>query len=163
LLYPLKNIYFAKFSLFIENMRGLVVLGIFISFFSHACTSRGEKKVEISTEKSMPAVHGYGPVIQFTSSEHDFGKVREGEKVVWYFKYSNPGDQDLLLLSASASCGCTVPEYSKEPIAPGKEGMIKLIFDTSGRSGKQIKTVSIESNAITRITTLQIVADVFSK
>jgi hypothetical protein len=139
----------------------IYIISLFL--FSFASCSQGERKTEISPEKTLSPDNVTGPAIQFNSLEHDFGKVREGEKVIWYFKYTNSGDQNLLLLSANASCGCTVPEYSKEPIPPGKEGMIKLVFDTTGRSGKQIKTVTIESNSVTRITTLQISADILSK
>lgn len=84
--------------------------------------------------------------IEFASEEHDFGIITEGEKVGWYFKFINTGQSELVIHNASASCGCTVPEYSKEPIPPGGEGTIRVVFDSSGRSGSQIKQLTIESN-----------------
>lgn len=103
------------------------------------------------------------PEITFETLEHDFGKVRAGEKAGWYFRYKNTGGKPLLITSASASCGCTVPEYQKEPVLPGEEGFIKVVFDTSGRSGKQTKTIILETNALQPKVMLRIMAEITDK
>jgi len=99
-------------------------------------------------------------VIEFAEKEHDFGKVNEGERVGWYFKFKNTGGQNLIIHNASASCGCTISEYDQAPVRPGGEGYIKVIFDTQGRPGIQSKTITVESNAQNSIEVLSMKAEV---
>ena len=134
-----------------------VLMILFLTCNSSGTKQRGDSEVVVSARGEI-----IGPEITFDILEHNFGKVREGEKVGWYFKYSNTGDKPLIITSANASCGCTVPEYHKEPLPPGKEGLIKVVFDTSGRSGKQTKTVTIESNAPQMTTLLRVKAEIVS-
>ena len=96
--------------------------------------------------------------ISFKKTSHDFGIVKEGTKVFWNFRFTNKGDKDLILNRVKADCGCTVPEYPKTPIAPGEEGKIKVTFDTKGRSGMQVKKVSVLSNSSRPTTVLSIKA-----
>jgi len=84
--------------------------------------------------------------MQFTDTLHDFGAIHEGELVEYNFKFKNTGKRDLIVSSASGSCGCTVPEFPKKPIKPGEEEYIKVKFDSKGRSGHQEKTVTVQSN-----------------
>ena len=100
------------------------------------------------------------PVIQFDTTAHDYGTLIEGEVVSFTFKFENQGDGPLLIKSASASCGCTVPNYSKEPTPPGGEGKIVVEFDTRGRVGSNHKTVSIRTNSNPPVTILDIYAEV---
>jgi hypothetical protein len=99
-------------------------------------------------------------VISFAGYEHDFGKVAEGEKVGYTFKFKNTGTGALIINSATTTCGCTVPKYSTKPIASGKEGEMEVIFDTSGRRGVQTKTITVSSNALTPVVILRIIAEV---
>lgn len=124
-------------------------------------TNNGEKNMRKQSVSPTEKNEGY-PEISFESQEHDFGKVYEGETVGWYFKYRNTGNAPLIITKANASCGCTVPEFRKEPLAPGKEGFIKVIFDTSGRSDKQTKTITVESNAARSPIILRIKAEIIS-
>ena len=98
----------------------------------------------------------------FPKLEHDFGKITEGEKVACMFSFTNSGDGDLLISSATTSCGCTVPQFNKEPIAPGKTGSVEVLFDSSYREGTQTKTITIRSNAKPKVVVLRIVAEVLS-
>jgi len=100
------------------------------------------------------------PEIKFNEQEHNFGKVKPGETVGCYFKYKNTGKKPLIISSAHATCGCTVPEFSKEPLAPGQNGFLKVVFDTSGRSGMQSKSITIESNASNNVVILRIRAEI---
>ena len=79
---------------------------------------------------------------------YDFGKVKDGEKVVHVFEFKNVGDQPLQILKAEASCGCTTPEFSPKPVLPGKSGTIKVTFNSAGRVGPAIKDINIQSNAV---------------
>jgi len=102
-------------------------------------------------------------VLTFREAEHDFGKVNAGEKVGCIFSYTNTGDADLVITSASASCGCTVPKFDRKPVSPGGSGTIEVIFDTSGRDGVQTKTVVVQSNAENNLVILRIIAEVNDK
>lgn len=101
--------------------------------------------------------------IVFQQEEHDFGRVSEGEKVGWYFKYRNEGGADLIIRKVSASCGCTAPEYDRKPLAPGEEATLKVIYDSNGRSGYETKTVTIESNAENNLVRLKLKVEVINK
>jgi hypothetical protein len=101
-------------------------------------------------------------VISFTEYEHNFGKVKEGEKVAYMFNFSNSGTTALVVSSAVASCGCTVPKYSGKPVAPGKTGNIEVLFNTEGRSGIQTKTITVRSNATTPVVILKITTEVIN-
>ena len=98
--------------------------------------------------------------IIFKEYEHNFGKVAEGEKISYIFTFENNGTASLVISSATATCGCTVPKYDTKPIPPGKSGNIEVVFNTSGRNGIQTKTVTVKSNASTPVVLLKIVSDV---
>ncbi len=101
-----------------------------------------------------------GPKIQFDKTEHDFGIIMQGEKVSYTFKYKNIGNADLIIKDATASCGCTVPHYSKEPIAPGETGEIEVIFNSENRTGRQTKTITVWSNCQPNQSFLKIYIDI---
>src|SRR5204863_8599248 len=88
------------------------------------------------------------PVLSFKEEIHNFGMITEGEKVKYSFSFVNTGNADLIISNAQASCGCTVPEFPKQPILPGKSGAINVIFDSSGKDGYQRKEVLIKANTI---------------
>jgi len=100
--------------------------------------------------------------IRFTAKEHDFGQVKEGNKVVCVFEAINTGDADLLFQNVSASCGCTMPKYDKKPIRPGNKGAIEVTFDTKGRPGIQRKTVLVVSNTEPPNTVLSFICEVIT-
>ena len=81
------------------------------------------------------------PEITFERDVHDFGTITQGERVSTEFAFTNTGESNLLISDARGSCGCTVPDWPKEPIAPGKKGVIKVNFDSEGKSGLQEKTM----------------------
>jgi hypothetical protein len=86
--------------------------------------------------------------ITFERDLHDFGDIIQGEKVTTEFKFTNTGKADLIITNASGSCGCTVPEWPKEPIAPGEGGVIKVAFNSDNRSAAFNKTVTVTANTI---------------
>ena len=91
---------------------------------------------------------------------YDFGVIIQGENVVHTFEIKNVSHTNLLITSASASCGCTVPTFSRDPILPGKTGKVEVAFSSSGRSGKQIKSIVLTTNAQPSTITLTIIANV---
>ena len=86
------------------------------------------------------------PVFDFEKEEHDFGKIVQGVKVSYSFRFTNAGNSDLLITKTKASCGCTDLIYPKKPIPPGEKGTIKITFDSSGRKGFQNKIVTLIAN-----------------
>jgi hypothetical protein len=102
------------------------------------------------------------PVMVFDTLEHDFGTIIEGERVVCYFDYINGGGKELLITSVEASCGCTTPGWSSEPLKPGECESLELIFDATGRSGVQRKVVTVLSNASNQVVRLTIKANIIN-
>lgn len=91
-----------------------------------------------------------GPVISFKEKLYDFGVISKGDTVEHTFYFENIGTAPLKILSARGSCGCTVPKYSKEEIAPGGKGEVFVRFNSAGKSGMQNKTVTLVTNATDR-------------
>lgn len=87
-----------------------------------------------------------GPSIEFTKEVHDYGKIKNGANGECSFEFKNTGNAPLIISNAKGSCGCTVPQWPKEPIAPGKTAVIKVKYDTK-RAGAINKSVTITSNA----------------
>ena len=100
------------------------------------------------------------PLMKFEKETHEFGTIMQGEKVQYSFKFKNEGKTNLIISSAAGSCGCTVPNYPKEPIAPGAEGKIDVTFDSAGKQGRQNKTVTLVTNAIPNTKVLTITGEV---
>lgn len=89
------------------------------------------------------------PKFKFKSGEvHDFGNIPEGPNAEYTFEFTNVGKEPLIIQNASASCGCTTPEWPKQPILPGKSGKIKVSYATQGRPNQFTKDVYILSNAV---------------
>lgn len=88
-----------------------------------------------------------GPKIVFDKTNHDFGTVAEGPQVTTEFTFKNEGDEPLILSNVKASCGCTVPNWPKEPILPGQSSQIEVKYNTKRRIGNFNKSITITSNA----------------
>ena len=78
------------------------------------------------------------------------------------FKFKNIGNSPLIISSATATCGCTIPEYPKEPVAPGAEGLIRVVFNSAGKAGMQNKIISITANTVPSLTELNILGNVLA-
>jgi len=100
-------------------------------------------------------------VISADPAFHDFGEIKEADgKVTHTFQIANPGDMPLVITRVIASCGCTTPEWTKEPIAPGKTGTVSITFDPKNRPGPFAKTISVYSNGKTGSFILTVRGDV---
>ena len=93
------------------------------------------------------AVKTDGPVMKFDKEEYNFGAIKQGDKVEYAFEFVNTGKEPLIIAEAHGSCGCTVPEWPKQPLKKGEKGVIKVTFNSAGKQGMQDKTVTITSNA----------------
>jgi hypothetical protein len=119
-----------------------------------SCGPKGNHDGKIdSQDVNVPATadgnvpKGTEPVMTFDKEMHDFGKITQGERVKYSFKFKNTGKSELIISDARGSCGCTVPEIPKKPIAPGEESVIGVEFNSEGKHGMNEKTVTIISNA----------------
>lgn len=100
------------------------------------------------------------PVFEFEESTHHFGTIHSGERMSYEFKFKNTGNADLIISQASGSCGCTIPEYSKDPVKPGEEGVIKVKYNSEGQGGMVSKTITLLANTIPNTKVLTISAEV---
>ncbi len=103
------------------------------------------------------------PIMSFQDTVHNFGTIHEDEVVQYEFAFTNTGQTPLFITNASGSCGCTVPDYPRDAVAPGKSGVIKVTFNSAGKSGHQEKSVTIHANTMKNIEMLFIKADVEKK
>ncbi|MBF6609039.1 MAG: DUF1573 domain-containing protein [Flavobacterium sp.] len=94
---------------------------------------------------AVPADGKY-PVMKFEKDVHDFGNLKSGGSADYSFSFKNTGEADLIITKAQGSCGCTVPEYPKEPIKPGESGKIKVSYNSGSQQGQQQKTVTLTTN-----------------
>ena len=100
------------------------------------------------------------PAFKFSEESFDFGNITEGDVVDHVFSFVNEGEAPLIISSATASCGCTVPVWPKTPIAPGEQGEIKVQFNSRSKPGVQNKTVTVTANTYPKVTRLKIKANV---
>lgn len=100
------------------------------------------------------------PKFDFEEITFDLGTVQSGESVTHEFKFKNSGDKDLIISQAKGSCGCTQPEYPKDPVAPGDEGVIKVTFNSTGISGQITKNVTLIANTTPNTKVLTITGEV---
>jgi len=100
------------------------------------------------------------PVIRFKTDVYDFGKIQEGQKISYDFEFVNEGKSPLIISDASATCGCTVPEVPKEPILPGKEGKIRVVFNSAGKNGLQDKPVTVRANTVPAETVVRLIGEI---
>lgn len=116
-------------------MKKLLLLPLF--FLGSMTVSKAQAPVTSGMETKN------GPVMTFEVLEYNFGTIKQGEVVTREFKFKNTGREPLIINNAIGSCGCTVPDYPKEPIKPGGSGVIKVTFNSAGKMGQQDKTVTL--------------------
>jgi hypothetical protein len=141
-------------------MRKIIIISfILIAIIASNCINGTGKNSADSASKS--GFSGKSEII-FREYQHDFGKVAEGEKVSCTFTFDNKGTENLIISSATTTCGCTVSKYDKRPIRPGASGNLDVVFDTSGRNGMQTKTITVKSNASKPVVLIKITAEVIT-
>lgn len=125
----------------------LIVMGLFtVSCKNNAAIKVKKENVDIAAERDAKIKIG-GAKISFDKTEHDFGTINEGDVVETVFSFTNTGKSELIISSAKGSCGCTVPEWPKEPILPGQKGEIKVKFNSDRKPNKQQKQVTLATNS----------------
>jgi len=120
---------------------------IFTLFFSlaaamlfSACDTKSEEAEKDNLSSKIPVI------TLLSDSTYQFGNITEGSIVEHDFKFKNDGQFPLIINNVTASCGCTIPEWPREPISPGAESSIKVRFNTKGKPGPQVKTITVFAN-----------------
>lgn len=126
------------------------IVFVLITFLIFSCDQDPSKKINAENVKAVEERidKAYDSAeIEFEFDSYDFGEVKDGEIVEVDFNFTNSGKSDLIIFDASASCGCTVPEYPQNVnIKPGQSDKLKVRFDTANKPGKQIKSVTLTTN-----------------
>ena len=143
------------------------IAAVALIFFAAACAPKGNGEVtpalvDNSATAGSHAASGENPKMKFDKDVHDFGTITQGDRVKCVFKFTNVGGSDLVISSANGSCGCTVPDYPKKPIAPGQDGVINVEFNSEGKSGEVSKTVTLLTNCEPNTTILTIKAKILA-
>jgi hypothetical protein len=129
-------------------MKKLILLTILFSFL--ACNESASKKINTDIAQNEISKDRKYAEITFDRIFHDFGNVNEGEMAKTVFTFTNTSENDLYIVDARGSCGCTVPKYPKNvAIKPGETGEIEVNFDTTGRPNLQQKMVKVSANTST--------------
>ena len=117
-----------------------------LSLLLFSCNETAASKIKADSKSNSDLKPSYAE-ITFDKISHDFGNVNEGEIAKTIFTFTNTGENDLYIVDAVGSCGCTVPKYPKNiPIKPGENGEIEVNFDTNGRPNLQQKMIKVSAN-----------------
>ena len=120
--------------------KSLILLATAVAFSLFSCKDNAVNKVEeekvVAAEQRDESMETF-PVMSFEEEQFDFGEIVQGTHVEHVFSFTNTGDAPLVITNARSSCGCTVPEYPREPVAPGESGELLVKFDGSGRGDRK--------------------------
>ncbi|MCF6357722.1 MAG: DUF1573 domain-containing protein [Draconibacterium sp.] len=123
--------------------RFLFVIFIFTLFSCSPQKKGNQKKINADIPEKLTGI----TEITFNEEIHDFGQLISGEIVVATFVFTNSGKHNLVIEKVESDCGCVYVDFTKEPVEPGKTGLIEVEFDSSGMFGKQFKTIEIGANS----------------
>jgi hypothetical protein len=121
----------------------VMALFAFTSCKKNASESVNDANVSVAADRDSKAA--VFPVMAFDEKEFDFGEITQGTAVEHIFKFKNTGESNLVIVDAKSSCGCTVPTFTKDPVAPGETGELLVKFNGSGKN-QVSKTVTITAN-----------------
>ena len=134
-------------------MKNSIII-LFLSVVCIACNDNAASKIDV-TKQAKPTRVSLDQVdsatnakMDFESTEWDFGEIDQGDAVDYAFKFVNSGTDPLIITNAKGSCGCTVPEWPREPVAPGGTGVINVKYNSKGKKGKQNKRVTLTTNLV---------------
>ena len=118
--------------------------------------------LQIGSSQAVGPINPKQANIVFTTEKHNFTVIPQNVPASYIFVFRNTGKEPLVISNAAASCGCTVPEYTKEPVKPGGKGSIKVTYNAAGL-GNFVKTITVSSNAKKPSVTLTITGEVKAK
>ncbi len=142
----------------------ILALATLLSLASCGDTST-PNEIDVDLINNPNSAQGYDQsarvaAITFDADLHDFGRITQGESISYSFHFRNTGTSDLVISGCSATCGCTVADFPRGRIAPGKDGYITVSFNSQGKIGQQYQEVTVSSNAQPGRNILKITAQV---
>lgn len=153
-------------------MKNLIILSFSILLLITSCQDASKKikdTKDVNTTQSEPQKpeinaqiidnNNGGAAFNFTNDGGkvwDFGTIQQGDEPEFTFTFQNTGNEPMIISNAKGSCGCTVPQWPKEPIAPGKTGEINVKFNSKNKKGSQNKTVTLTANTTPPTTKLRV-------
>ncbi len=126
----------------------------------NSSTIKGTELYRNPVTADQPISADQAAKVDFEEYTFDFGSLKEGDKAEHVFKFKNTGKAPLVITNARGNCGCTVPQWPREPIPPNAEGEIRVLFDSKGKLGRQEKEVILTANTIPNRTKLRITANI---
>ena len=141
-------------------MKKILLSFAFAALVAGGAVAQEKPKAKVSAPQEQ-AVNG--PVLTFEESEYNFGDIAQGDVVEHVFKFKNTGTQPLVIERVDVTCGCTTPAWTKEPIMPGKTGMVAAKFNSAGKLGQQKKPITIHSNSADGVKYVYIVTNIKEK
>jgi len=136
----------SAFTIALIELSGVSRKALFNKYGIGKGTKEHPSDLQLQSERDDKVSKMPKTTIWFDESKHKFGTIKEGEVVKHTFKFKNTGGNPLLIADVIATCGCTIPTYSKEPVLPGKEGSIVVAFHSRGKTGLQQKSVFVVAN-----------------
>jgi hypothetical protein len=140
--------------------KSILIVAVLSAFIFTSCKENAADKVNeenVAAAANRDAKSGDYPVMAFEETEFDFGTIDQGTNVEHVFKFTNTGKAPLVIVDAKSSCGCTVPQFTKDPVAPGDSGEMLVKFNGSGKN-QVSKTVTITANTESGKETIKIKA-----
>lgn len=143
----------------------LVTAGLLLSACNQSKTTGTTAAADstATTAGATTANAAEAPVMKFEKESHDFGKIKQGDKVNYDFKFTNTGKSPLIISEAHATCGCTIPEWPKTPVKPGDSAVIKVTFNSAGKTGLQDKQITVSANTVPAQTMVHLIGEVLTK
>jgi hypothetical protein len=141
----------------------ILLSGVVIASCNNNKSAQNGISDSVSSNQTSSVDSASAPKFKFEKVVYDFGKITEGEKVSFDYEFTNVGKTPLIIKEAVATCGCTIPEPPKEPIAPGEKNKIKVVFSSAGKEGLQDKVITITANTIPAQTQVHLIGEVNKK
>jgi len=121
------------------------IIAVALLFAGAVFAQNNTVKLEV---KEIGSAQNDTAIIEFTKTSHNFGEIVVGTQAKTTFEYKNTGNVDLVLTNVRPSCGCTAPNWSREPLKPGETAKIDINFNSSGKAGQNFnKSITVTSNA----------------
>lgn len=139
-----------------------IFIGILALLAVSACSNSNVKNQAGDDGSAIIVDSAAAPIFKFEKEVYEFGKIKQGESVSFDFKFVNTGKSPLIIKSASATCGCTVPKFTRDPIPAGESGVINVVFNSAGKEGVQDKVVTLEANTIPQNTEIHLIGEVIN-
>jgi hypothetical protein len=140
-----------------------IILFLLVAASLVSCDIRRKDKIADDTATQKALALQDSTTVEIIDSSFNFGTRTDGEKAEYNYRFKNSGTKALVILEATASCGCTVPQKPEKPILPGETGFIKVVFDSKGRVGEAHKTITVVSNAKPEFPPLVLTGNVVAK